>query len=163
MKRVGWLFLLVVSFVFVWAYAAHSQPRGDERSPAQRARMMVRGQLPLEQVLGFLALDGGVSVADDQLVKIRGVLKELATKRDEYVKKVAQEMSGAEDRQAMMERMRGMREDVQGLRTEMVERVKGVLDASQSKKLDKYLEQMRRTGRGAREGRRRDQGGRGGR
>jgi len=125
--------------------------------------MMVRGQLPLEQVLGFLALDASVGVADAQLLKVRDVLKAVAAKRGEYAKKLAEEMSDSQDRQAMMARMQGMREDVRGLRTEMVAGVKKILDAGQGKKLDKFLEQMQRTGRGNRSSRRRDQGGRGGR
>ena len=159
MKGVAKIGCLALVVVLAAALCAEAQPRGGDRSPAQMAEMRVRGQLPVEQVIGFLAFDEKMGVTDDQLLKVRKELKVFYEKRADYAKKIAQDMEGVEDRQAMMEKMRAMGGEMQELRQEMMGKISGVLDAKQTKLLEGYLKTMRGAGgRGGRGG-----GGRGNR
>jgi len=153
MKGVAKIGCLALAAVLASAMCAEAQPQGRDRSPAQRAAMRVRGQLPVEQVIGFLAFDEKMGVTDDQLLKVRRELKAFYEKRADYAKKIVQEMEGAEDRQSMVEKMRSMGGEMQELRQEMMGKISGVLDAKQTKLLEGYLRVMR--GAGGRGGERR--------
>ena len=154
---------LVLAIVLLVSLPTGAQPPGSQRSPARMAEMRVRAAVPVEQILGFLAFEGKVGVTDEQLVKVRRELKAIYEKRTAFAKKIAQEMQDTEDRQVLMEKMRGLRGETEGLRGEMLDKLSAVLKEEQTKKLETYLQKMRRSGgRGGRDGRR-PSGGNGGR
>ncbi len=126
---------LIACILLAFAVEAAAQPEGrggrgrGRRGGAARLRMM----LPVEQTLGFLAFDRKMALKDDQLLKIRGALKEIHGKRAELEK----EMRNGADRQQVMQKLGGLRDT-------MFKEVKAVLDDSQDRVLDGYLERMRR-------------------
>ncbi len=126
---------LITCIVLGFAIEAAAQPDGGggrgrgRRGGAARLRMM----LPVEQTLSFLAFDGRIALKDNQLLEIRNALKEIHGKRGELEK----EMQDGADRQQISEKLGR-------LRSTMFDKVKVVLDDSQDKVLDGYLERMRR-------------------
>lgn len=102
------------------------------------------GGVSPSQILGILAFDQQAAVTNEQLVKLREVLMPVNTKQRELMASVR---SGERDFQ-------DVREDMMGLRAEVLKAVSGVLSESQVKILK---QRMQRQGRGGRGG-----GGRGG-
>ncbi len=135
----------VVAIGLIASLSLEAQPQGGGRGGwGGRVGMMAARFIPVEQTLGFLAFDEKIGLADDQLLKVRKELKTVHKKRAELM----QEMQGGQrDRQAMMEKVRG-------LRGEMLEKLTGILNAEQNKVLAEYMERMqnRRRRGGGRQG-----------
>ena len=129
-RMVGGLALALVCLAALPTNADAQRPQGGRRGPGGRVLMT----LPLEQTLGYLALDKQMAITDAQLVEIRKEFKDVDLER----RRLAEEMgSGSADRQAMMA-------GVGKLRAEMVEKLKGVLDDRQDGLLDDYFKRIQR-------------------
>ena len=136
--------LLAIALIMAFSVEGHAQRgRGGGRGGS-----MLRMMLPVEQTLGYLAFDDKIDLKDDQLLKIRTGLRTINGKRTA----LAEEMREGGDREALMEKFRGLRE-------EMLASVKSALNESQNELLDKYLKRIqegrqRRGGSGGGRGRR---------
>ncbi len=89
--------------------------------------MMAQRMVPVESVLTFLAFDEKVSLDDGGLVKVRDALRPVVKKRGE--------LNPGGDREAMMEQ-------VEALREEMRVAVTAVLTESQSNALGDYIMEL---------------------
>lgn len=111
-------------------------------TPIRGGRMMMGGGggSP-EQILGFLAFDDKVGLKDDQLLKLRGALKETYQKHQ----KIRETMQSGEGD------FEKMRQQIQTLQGEIVEKAAGILDEKQLEQLKAYLQNFSQ-GRGSRGG-----------
>ena len=141
----------VVAIGLIASLALEAQPqrggRGERGGRGGRLGTMALRFIPVEQTLGFLAFNKGIGLTDDQLLKVRKELKTVYKKRAELMEEM---QGGQRDRQAMMEKIRG-------LHGEMVEKLTGVLNAEQNKVLEAHME--RRQNRWRRGGGRQGGGG----
>ena len=125
--------------------------RGGERG-GRRGAMMAMRNVPIEQILGFLAFDDKVALSNELLGKIRGELKTIHVERASLVKKLS---TGADQESAMTA--------IRKLRAQMTQKLSAILKPSQVKALQTYMKNMnQRGGRGERGGggQRREGGGR---
>ncbi len=88
---------LIACIVLAFAVEAAAQPegRGERGRGRRRGAGRLRMMLPVEQTLSFLAFDGKIALKDNQLLEIRGALKEIHGKRAELEK----DMRDGADRQ----------------------------------------------------------------
>lgn len=144
--------LLMVGALDVWAQpggGGRGGERGGDRGGRRGAMMAVRN-VPVEQVLGFLAFDDKVALDLEQLGKVRDALKAIHTERADLVKK----LSGSGDQEAAMTAVRK-------LRGQMTQKLSAILKPDQVETLKKYMQNMnQRGGRGGQGGQRREGGGR---
>ena len=117
---------------------AGAQPGSQMRGG--RMMMGAGGGSP-EQILGFLAFDDKVGLKDDQLLKLRGALKETYQK---HLKMRETMQSGEGD-------FEEMRQQIQTLQGEIEEKAAGILDEKQLEQLKTYLQNLSQ-GRGSRGG-----------
>ena len=130
--------LLMASSIDIWA-----QPGGGQRGQrGQRGGGQVLRFLPVEQILGYLAFDDKAALGNDQLIKVREVLKATHAKRAE----LQRSMRGNNDQQAAMQ-------EVRKLRTEMTQGLSAILNEDQTKGLQEYMQRMGQRGRGGPGGR----------
>lgn len=143
-------FMVAIGLIASLALEAQPQRGGrGERGGRGGGRVgtMALRFIPVEQTLGFLAFDRKIGLTDDQLLKVRKELKAVHKKRAELMEEM---QGGQRDRQAMMEKIRG-------LHGEMVEKLTGILNAEQNKVLEAHME--RRQNRWRRGGGRQGGGG----
>jgi hypothetical protein len=114
---------------------------------------MMGGGSSAEQLLGSLAFNEEIGVTDDQLLKLRGVLKVIHGKQQDMLKKLR-----GGSREGMRERMMAMRTEMMTMRTEMMEKVATVLNEKQVEKLKESIRKAQ-SRRGGRQGRGRRQSG----
>ena len=149
MKTIKRTVTLLLVFGLILAFSAEGfAQRGRDGGGGRRGGGMLRMMLPVEATLSFLAFDDKIGLKDDQLLKIRTGLREIYGKRAGLV----EEMQSGADREALMGKFRGLRE-------EMLASVKGVLDENQNKLLDKYLKRMQEARQRRGGGRRGSRGG----
>ena len=149
MKTIKRTVTLLLVFGLILAFSAEGfAQRGRDGGGGRRGGGMLRMMLPVEATLSFLAFDDKIGLKDDQLLKIRKGLREIYGKRAGLV----EEMQSGADREALMGKFRGLRE-------EMLASVKGVLDENQNKLLDKYLKRMQEARQRRGGGRRGSRGG----
>ena len=149
MKTIKRTVTLLLVFGLILAFSAEGfAQRGRDGGGGRRRGGMLRMMLPVEATLSFLAFDDKIGLKDDQLLKIRKGLREIYGKRAGLV----EEMQSGADREALMGKFRGLRE-------EMLASVKGVLDENQNKLLDKYLKRMQEARQRRGGGRRGSRGG----
>ncbi len=143
-RKFGWLVLV---FGLVLAISAEAQPpQGQRRGGGGGGRggggaAQIQRFLPLEASLGFLAFDEKVGLDNEQLLKVVSELRALYTKRQE----IAQSMQGGGDRQAAMQ-------DVQGLRQELTQKLGDILKPDQLEAFRGYMQQMQQRQGGGRGG-----------
>ena len=122
--------LLAIALIMAFSVESYAQ-RGRGGGRGGRGGSMLRMMLPVEQTLGYLAFDDKIDLKDDQLLNIRTGLRTIHVKRTA----LAEEMRDGGDREALMEKFRGLRE-------EMLASVKSALNESQNELLDKYLKRI---------------------
>ena len=149
MKSIKRTVTLLLVFGLILAFSAEGfAQRGRVGGGGRRGGGMLRMMLPVEATLSFLAFNDKIGLKDDQLLKIRKGLREIYGKRAGLI----EEMQSGADREALMGKFRGLRE-------EMLASVKGVLDENQNKLLDKYLKRMQEARQRRGGGRRGSRGG----
>ena len=149
MKTIKRTVMLLLVFGLILAFSAEGfAQRGGGGGGGRRGGGMLRMMLPVEATLSILSFDDKIGLKDDQLLKIRKGLREIYGKRAGLI----EEMQSGADREALMGKFRGLRE-------EMLASVKGVLDENQNKLLDKYLKRMQEARQRRGGGRRGSRGG----
>ena len=117
----------------------------------------------VEQILSYLAFDEKISVNDEQLIKLRNVLKETHTYQQQMQKTIRAEMEANDGNfDGVREKMMEMRAEMEKVNASMQKNIAAVLDKDQHELFQthmKAMEERRGRGRGDRGGR----GGRGGR
>ena len=125
MKRFAMWSMLVLMGAVLVCDSVTAQPGGG--------RGRGGGGVNAAQILGMLAFDAESNVTDDQLVKLRQALMPLHQKQQDLLRSVR---SGERDFQ-------DVREDMLGLRSELLTAVSSVLSADQ---VDRLRDQMQRQG-----------------
>lgn len=154
MRRIRMSTTCILVLALLVAGPAVAQPQQGQRPGGAGA--MGRGA-SVEQLLGSLAFDEKIGVTDEQLLKLRGTLKEIYGKQQDMMKKLR-----GGSREGMRERMMAMRTEMMAMRTEMMEKIATVLDEKQVEQLKKNIQraQSQRGGRQGRSGRQRGGGNR---
>ena len=136
--------LLLTASLDLWAQpGGGGRGSGGRGSRAGGAGAQVLRFLPVEQVLSYLAFDADVALSNDQLIKVREVLKGTHAKRAE----LQASMRGNNDQEAAMS-------EVRKLRTEMTQGLSTILNDTQTKAFQTYMQRMsQRGGRGGQGGR----------
>ena len=135
--------LLLTASLDLWAQPGGGGGRGCGGRGGARGGAQVLRFLPLEQILGYLVFNEDVALSNDQLVKVREVLKVAYSGRAE----LQRSLRGNNDQQAAMSQVRK-------LRTEMTQGLSTILNDDQTKALQTYMQRMnQRGGRGGQGGR----------
>ena len=144
--------ICMLALALLVAGPAMAQPPEGQR-PGGAGAMGAR--FNVEQLMGSLAFDEKIGVTDDQLIKLRGALKEIYGKQQDMMKKLR-----GGSREGMRERMTAMRTEMMTMRTQMMEKIATVLNEKQVEQLKKTMQraQSQRGGRQGRGGRQREGG-----
>lgn len=133
--------LLLTASLDLWAQPGGGGRGGGGARGGGAAQQVLRN-LPIEQVLGYLAFDEDVALSNDQFVKVREALKSAYSGRAELQRSIR----GNNDQQAAMQ-------EIRKLRTEMLQGLSAILNDDQTKALQTYMQRMtQRGGRGGRGG-----------